>query len=173
MGQHKDNVDLDVSLLDVNSEPTSHNHAAQPDDVRIADAGGPEPVPHGAVGRQLDDTPNQAADARSDVVNASTGTAARHTESLQWDGISNPNSATELVSHRVVGGPSGDHRALVAPLSPSSSLSGRYMRSNQKLVFLSSTVVALIAILIKSAQDGPGPLIKSDWDRYREDRWEY
>lgn len=136
MGQCKDNVDLDVSLLDVNSEPTGHNHVVQPDNLG---------------GGQLDVTPNQAASMHSDVMSASNRTTVHHIESLQLDSISNPNSATELVSHQVVGSPSGNNHALVMSPSQYSSLSGWYMHSNQKLLFLLLTVVALIAILIKLA----------------------
>jgi hypothetical protein len=128
----------------------------------------PDIVPWQAVGTQVDVVSG----------GASTGTVPHHAENTQRDGVSNSNPAADSVSHQVVGSPSGDvsvpyatgteptlfqavqqqggessntNSAQVAPPSSSSpmDISGRYTRSNQKLLLLLSTIVALIAVLIQ------------------------
>lgn len=149
----------------------------------------------------LDIVPQQAVGPHLDVVQvsgcASTGSVPRHVEGLQQDGVPNSNPIAE---HQVVGRPSGDvsvpnvagtkstlrqavqqcgevsedNGAQVAPPPSFSSpldVSGRYTCSNQTLLFLLSTIVALIAILIqyKLPPHRSTGIIRPGWARYRNE----
>lgn len=121
--------------------------------------------------------PRQVVGPQLGVISSSgsTGTVPHPVENPQWDYASNSNPAADPDPH-LAGFPSGDvsvpdtttgpmlfggeapnaNIAQVAPPqiapSPSSSpldISDRYTRSNQKLIFLLSTIVALIAFLIQ------------------------
>jgi hypothetical protein len=57
-------------------------------------------------------------------------------------------------------------------------ISKRYMRSHRKLLFLLSTIVALIAIIIQYASETEVPhgsigLIRPGWAQHRNEGWQY
>jgi hypothetical protein len=56
--------------------------------------------------------------------------------------------------------------------------SGKYMRSHRQLLFLSSIIVALIAIVIQYASETEVPgssirLIRPGWAQHRDEGWQY
>jgi len=165
---------------------SSSSVGQQSNDIVNSNAASPEIVP-------------QQVDPHLDIVGegASTEFVPHHMEGLQLDGVvasrpsddvSVPNVAgTRPVLHRATHQHSGGDifdvdGAQVAPpesyFSPSSPLDtpGQYTCSNQKLIFLLSTVVAFIAIVIQYELGPEIPhrstgLTRPGWARHRKEGW--
>ena len=69
------------------------------------------------------------------------------------------------------------HITAPQPVAPLSNQWVPYMRSHQKLLFLFSTIVALLAILIQSASEAALPhstlrLTRPGWAQHRNEGWQ-
>ncbi|KAH8977231.1 hypothetical protein EDB86DRAFT_1273778 [Lactarius hatsudake] len=159
---------------------SSNTVGQQPNDIAGPNTDGPEIVP-----QQVDPDLDTVGD------NGSTGFVQHHTESLQLDGAvaSHPSGIASVLDvndakaaqHEAAHQHSDADGAQVAPpldISSSSPLdtSERYTRSNRKLIFILSTVVAFVAVAIQyelgqeMSRRSTG-LIRPGWARHRKEGW--
>lgn len=163
---HTENLRQDgISNSNPAADPVSHQVVGSPSGgVSAPIAAGTEPTSQREGGEASNENgtqvaPEQAVGPRLDGV--SGGASAGTEPTLQQEGGEDS---------------SANGRQVALPSSTSSPLdiSERYTRSNQKLLFFSSTIVALIALLlqyelVQEMSHRSTRIIRPGWARYRND----